>query len=135
MLKVHLLNLTLENQNGFSLALITHLKNDHYYFNCIPDFGVSAAILNTIDISSRWCKLNFGQLRGQIKSCHYPERRGTRRQYFYFLYKFLGLIGTKRLGQPFWIMIWIYYYLLNGIRLDLDLGNSCWIRKIPKLSG
>ena len=23
-------------------------------------------------------------------------------------------------------------YLINGIRLDFDLDNSCWIRKIPK---
>ena len=26
-------------------------------------------------------------------------------------------------------MIWIYYYLLNGIKLDI----SCWIPNIPKL--
>ena len=30
----------------------------------IPDFGVSTAILNTIDISRSWCKLHFGSLRG-----------------------------------------------------------------------
>ena len=29
-------------------------------------------------------------------------------------------------------MIWIYYYILKVIRLDLD--NSCWIRKIPNLT-
>ena len=28
------------------------------------------------------------------------------------------------------VMIWIYHYLLNRIRLDLDLDNSCWIQKI-----
>ena len=27
------------------------------------------------------------------------------------------------------ILIWIYHYLLNGIGLNLDLGNSFWIRK------
>ena len=26
----------------------------------VPDLGVSTAIVNTIDISRRWCKLNFG---------------------------------------------------------------------------
>ena len=26
------------------------------------DFGVSTTILNTIDISGRWCMLNFGPL-------------------------------------------------------------------------
>ena len=30
----------------------------------IPDLDVSTAILNAIDISRRWCKLNFGPLRG-----------------------------------------------------------------------
>ena len=28
------------------------------------------------------------------------------------------------------MLIWIYHYLLNGIGLDLDLGNSFWIQKI-----
>ena len=27
-------------------------------------------------------------------------------------------------------MIWIYYYLLNGVGLDLYLDKSFWIRKI-----
>ena len=58
----------------------------------------------------------------------------TRKQYFQFLFKFLGIIGRKRLVPSFWIMIWIYYYLSKGIRLDLDLNNSCWIRKIPKFA-
>ena len=49
---------------------------------------------------------------------------------FTFLYKFIGIIGRKRLTrQSFWIIIWVYNYLLNGIRLDQDLDNSCWIRK------
>ena len=74
------------------------------------------AILNAIDISRRWCKLNFGALQGQVEPGHFPEKIDTRRQYFYVLYKYLGLIGRKQLWQPFWIMIWIYYYLLNGIR-------------------
>ena len=90
----------------------------------IPDFGVSTAILNTIDISLKWCKLSFVHLRGQVKAHHFPERTNVRRQYFSFPYKFLGIIGRKRLEQPFWIMVWIYYFLLNGIRLDLDLVNS-----------
>ena len=56
------------------------------------------------------------------------------RQYFYFLYKFVGISGWKRLGQLFWIVIWIYYYLQNGIRLELDLSNFCGIRKMPYLA-
>ena len=28
-------------------------------------------------------------------------------------------------------MISIYYYLLSGIRLDLNLDNSSWIGKVP----
>ena len=39
------------------------------------------------------------------------------------------LIDRKRLGQSFRMMVSVYYYLLNGIRLDLDLDNSCWIEK------
>ena len=50
----------------------------------IPDFGVSTAILNTADVSRRWCKLNFGPLWGLVKSCHLTQRIDTRRQYFYF---------------------------------------------------
>ena len=36
----------------------------------IPDFGDSAAILNPAEIFRRWCKLNFGLLRGHVKSRH-----------------------------------------------------------------
>ena len=39
----------------------------------ILDFGVSAAILNTIDISRRWSKLNFGPMRDQFKEHHFRE--------------------------------------------------------------
>ena len=93
----------------------------------MSDFGVITAILNIIDIPRRWCKLNFGPMWDQVKSCYFPERIGERKQYFSFLYNFFGIIGRKRLGKSFPILIWINYYLLNGIRLDLD--NSCWIRK------
>ena len=50
----------------------------------IPAFGVSTAILNTTDISRRWCKLNFGPLRVHVKSCYFLERIDARSQYFYF---------------------------------------------------
>ena len=97
-----------------------------------PSFGVSTTILNIkYLISRKWCKLNFGPLRDQVKSYHFPKRIDAGSQY---LYKYLAIIDRKRLGQPFWIMIWIYYYLLKGIRLDLDLDKSCWIRKIPNLA-
>ena len=49
------------------------LRKSFYSFLSIPDFGVSTAILNTADISRSWCKLNFGPLRGHVKSCHFPE--------------------------------------------------------------
>ena len=99
----------------------------------MPDFGVNTAILNTIDISCWSCKLNVGPLRNQVKSHHFNERRDARRQYVYFSYKFLAIIHTKQLKQPFWIMIWIYYFHFTGSRLDIDLDTSCWIRKIRKL--
>ena len=99
------------------------------FFYIIPDFGVSTTILYTIDISRRWYKLNFRPLRYQVTSGYFSARIDARRQYFCLLYKFLVIICKKRLGQHFWLMILIYY-LLNGIRLDSNLGNSCWIRKI-----
>ena len=34
----------------------------------IPDFRVSMAILNPVEISCRWCKLNFRAIQGQVKS-------------------------------------------------------------------
>ena len=97
------------------------------------DYGVTTAILNTIDIFRSLCKLNFGPSQCHVKSCHFPQRRDARRQYFYFLHKFLGKVVTKRLEERFWIMIWVYHYFLIGIRLDLDLDNSCWIRITPKV--
>ena len=36
-------------------------------------------------------------------------------------------------GQRFWMIIWIFDYLLNRIRLDLDSDKFYWIQKIPKL--
>ena len=84
--------------------------------NVMPDFGV---------ISRRWCKLNLRTLWGHVKSLHFSERIDRRRQYFYFFYKVLGIIFWKQLRQAFCIIIWICYYLLNWIRLDLDLNNSC----------
>ena len=62
-----------------------------------PHFGVSMAILDAIDISRRWCKLSFESLRGLVESCHFPERMGARRQYYYFLCKSIGMIGGGRI--------------------------------------
>ena len=95
----------------------------------IPDFGISTAILNITDFPHRWCKCKFRLLWGHVKSCNFPQRIEARRQYFYFSYKFYGIIGRKRLGQLFQIMIWAYYYLLNRIRLELGLDNAFWIQK------
>ena len=55
----------------------------------MPDFGVSAAILNLVGIFSRWCELNFGLTPRQVKS-HFSERIGAWRQYSY---KFLAIVS------------------------------------------
>ena len=110
------------NHNFSVLCLI-------YFLNIlIPDFGISTAILNTRVISHRWCKLNFEPSWGQVKSRYFSERTGAWIHYFYFLYIF-RIICRKLLWQRFRIKIWIYYYLLNGIGLVLDLDKSCSIRK------
>ena len=62
----------------------------------IPNFGVSTTILNPVNIFCKWYKLNFGLTQGQVKSYHFYERIEVKRQYFYFLYIFLGEIGWKR---------------------------------------
>ena len=56
----------------------------------MPDFGVSAAILNLVDIFSRWCELNFGLTPRQVKSRHFSERIGAWGQYSY---KFLAIVS------------------------------------------
>ena len=54
------------------------------------------------------------EFRNQVKSRHFPEKIQARRQHF----------GKKRIGKPFRTVIWIYYYLLNKIKLDyLDLDK------------
>ena len=35
----------------------------------ISDFEVSTVTLNPVEIFRRWCRLNFGLLRGHVKSC------------------------------------------------------------------
>ena len=70
----------------------------------ILDFGVSTAISSIM--------LNHAiSLKGYTQGDNI----------FTFLYKFLGIFARKWLGQLFRILIWVYFYLLNGIRLDLDL--------------
>ena len=119
----------------------TYNKNVyHFYraFNCQKlsqtwECAFNTAILNVINISCGWCKLHFRPLRIQVILCHFPEMMDARRQYFYFLYKFLGIIGTKRLEQSFWTMIWIYCYLLtllvpkffSSVLSLLDLIHCC----------
>ena len=62
-------------------------------------------------------------------------RIDTRRQFFHFLYKFLGITGWKRLGQSFWILIWIYYFLWitlveykKYLTLLLTTLNACFFQ-------
>ena len=85
-----------------------------------------------MDICHRWCKLNFAPFQGQNKSCHFSERKGVKRQYFYFLYIFLEIFDRKQLGQPFFDTDFDFYFFLNRILLDLNLDNYCWIQKIRK---
>ena len=72
---------------------------------CWQKFGVeryahtqflSYQILDPFDIFCRWYKLSFGLLQGQVKSHHFYDRIEPKRQYFYFLYIFLGIIGWKQ---------------------------------------
>ena len=70
-------------------------------------------------------------MQDQVKSRHFSEQAGVQRPYFHFLYKYIGMISYKQLGQLFWKLTWIYYYLLNGIELDLELHNSNLVQKIP----
>ena len=62
----------------------------------IPNSGVNTTVVNPVDIFCSWYKLKFGLLQGQVKSYHFPEKIMVKRQYFYFLYIFLGIIGWKR---------------------------------------
>ena len=51
-----------------------------YGLQRIRIFGFSTFILNTIDISGRYCKLNFWPLRDQVKPRHFSDkdrRKGT----------------------------------------------------------
>ena len=70
-------------------------------------------------------------MRDQVKSRHFSEQIDAQRPYFHVLYRFIGIISYKQLGQLFWKLIWIYYYLLNEIGLDLDLHNSGLVQKMP----
>ena len=58
----------------------------------IPNFGVSTTILDPVD---RWSKLNFGLLQGNVKLHHFSARVEARRQQFYFLYIFLGIVDWE----------------------------------------
>ena len=51
------------------------------------------AILNAMDIFRRCCKVNFGSIKGQVKSRHFSKKIGTRRQYYHFLHKFLEIMS------------------------------------------
>ena len=50
---------------------IASLSFWHVFLSLKPDFEVSTANLNPVDIFRRWCKLNFGLLRGHVKSRHF----------------------------------------------------------------
>ena len=66
---------------------------------------------------------------GQIKSHHFSEQIGARKPYYHFLYKCLGIISQKQLGQLFWKPIGFVVTFENEIGFDLDLHNSSLVQK------
>ena len=66
-------------------------------------------------------KLSFRLFQDQVRSYHFDNRIEATRQYFYFLHIFIGKSDNEK---PFWILIWIHYYLLNGIGLDWHLRTT-----------
>ena len=93
---------------GLTTNLFLKIRVQLLITNCwIPDVEVSMAILNTTDISLRWCKLNFGPSWDHVKSCHFLERIDVRRQYFYFFIQ----IPWNNWQEMTWTML-----------LDNDLG-------------
>ena len=97
------------------------IKTNFVKLQSIPDFGVSTAILNTTDISRRWCKLNFGILQSHIKSLHSSEKINAKRQYFFF---FIQISWNNWQGTTWTILLNNDFALLlpckrNEIRLRL----------------
>ena len=74
----------------------------------ITDFGVSKAILNFTDFSRRQCKLNFGPLRGHVKSCHFPERIEARRHFYFFIQISWQETTWTTVQTQAWIMLFGY---------------------------
>ena len=100
----------------------------------ILNFGVSTTILNPVQIFCRWYKLNFGLLQGQVKFYHFYEWIESKRQYFYFLYKFIGIIGWKRHWTTILDTDLDSFYLLNRIGFDWHLKDVFWIKNIPSVA-
>ena len=64
-----------------------------------------------------------------IISCHFPDKDRQKETIF------LGIIGWKRPGQSFWILIWIYYFLRitlveckKYLTLLLTTLNACFFQ-------
>ena len=76
-----------------NLEMLWNIKNMQYgnlyklVWKTIPNFGVSTVILNPLDIFRRWWKLNFGPMKGQVKSRHFSEGIVESRQYLFTSYK------------------------------------------------
>ena len=88
----------------------------------IPNFGASTTFLNPVNIFCRWYKFNFGLLQGQVKSSILMEKIEAKRQYFYFMYTFLGIAGWKR----HWATLldtdldWLLHFKWNWIRMTTE---------------
>ena len=68
-------------------------NRSHPCFTATPNFEASTAIPNAIDISRTLCNP-----RDHVETHHFPERIDAKRQWFYFLYKYLGITDRKQLG-------------------------------------
>ena len=90
------------------------------------NFRVNTAILNTIDIFSRW-------LGGTCWTLDIWKDRWKNTLLWLFIQ-----ISCNNWQKATWTTIlentWIYHYFLNGIGLDLDLDNSCWIKKMSNFA-
>ena len=111
-------------------------KKSHMFrlISTIPDFGVSTAILNPAEIFRRWCKLNFGLLRGHVEHVislpfYWKDRREE--TIVLPLNVLLGITGKEQ----HWATLLdtdsdLLLSFKRNWRLDLDLDNSFRIQRI-----
>ena len=63
--------------------------------------------------------MSIGLLQGQVKLYHFLRKNRSKETIFLTFYThFLEKLAVNDIGQSFWILTWIHYYLLNEIGLD-----------------